>query len=328
MDHAAQFIGGLLCGGVGVAVLALGIYFGRCRAQVRRQREHLRAEQNEAAGLRGELLRHAVREHALQKELERLSAAAGDFECFVGRVAEALHTPMQNASGFAQLLSAQYGTQLPVPAGEYLHYLQQSVGQLAQLLDAMLKLSAAGQRDARFVAVRLQQVWELVEQRHALRIAAMQAEIRVASLPEIEGDPQLLEELFERLLDNALKFQPPGQRPRIHMTARRRGDDWHMVLTDNGLGIPRQRLATVFLPLQRLHEQQEFPGDGLGLAICRKIMQRHRGQIWAEPHEGGAQIHLILPHAQSANAGGFALPAVQQMDAQLTLPSGPSAKSP
>lgn len=327
MDQAATFIGGLLCGGAGAAALALTIHLKRFRGRLDRQREQLRIEQSEVAGLRSELLRQTVREHALQKELERLSVAAGDFECFVGRVAEALHTPMQNANGFAQLLAAQYGSQLPVPASQYLQYLEQSVGQLAQLLDAMLKLSAAGQSRSPFVPVRLQQVWEAVTQRHALRIAATQAELRVAPLPEIEGDAQLLEDLFERLLDNALKFQPPGQRPRVHVTARRRGDDWHLVLTDNGLGIPRQRLASVFLPLQRLHEIQEFPGDGMGLAICRKIVQRHQGQIWAEPHEGGAQIHLILPNRQRQLAGGFALDSVPG-ESQVSAPTaGPTAIS-
>lgn len=312
-DHALFFLGGLLLGAGGMALLAVTAFLLWRRAQHARQREEQRVQQDEAADLRSELLRHTVREQALHRELDRLSASASDFERFVGRVSQELHTPVQNAGGFARLLMQRHGASLPAQAGEYLQHLELSISQMRQLLDALLKLSQIGRESTRPVAVPLAQVWEAAVHVHAQRIAVLQAELLACQLPQVEGDPRLLQDLFERLLDNALKFQPPGQRPRVSLNARRLADDWHITIVDNGIGIPWGRLEAVFLPLQRLYAREEFDGAGLGLAICRKIVQHHNGQIWAEPHDGGAQIHLVLPALQ--NSSGSMLPDAGPPDA-------------
>lgn len=296
MDPSSGFLGGLLSGAGGVLLLVLPAWAYRRWQQRRRALVRAQAEQSELASLRSELLRHTIREQSLHKELERLNLAASDFERFVGRLAQALHTPLQNASGFAGLLAGPAQDGAPgAGSGDYHHYLGRSLAEARQLLEALLELSLIGQEHSCPVPVKLAQCWQKAQDRHAERIAALQAEFSADNLPEVRGDPRQLGELFARLIDNALKFQPPGQRPRIRLQARRRGGDWHLTLTDNGIGIPWGRLETVFLPLQRLNAQEEFEGAGLGLAVCRKILQLHGGQIWAEPHEGGAQFHLVLP---------------------------------
>lgn len=245
--------------------------------------------------LREELLLREASEQRLRAALAEYRRSAADFEQFAYAASHDLQTPLRNIEGFARLLEERYGATLAGDARMYLQYMTQGVQQMQQLVDALLQLSRVGRSEARIEEKSLEEDLRLVRAQLAGEIERLGAEIVAPDLPSLVADHSLLVQLFQNLISNALKFQPPGQKPRITIRARKKDDDWHIVITDNGIGIPAEQVDQVFSPFRRLHAQDEFAGTGMGLAICRKIVAHHEGEIWAEPHSGGAQIHVLLP---------------------------------
>lgn len=274
------------------AAAATGLWIGRRGTPARKPRT---GDTADLGRLREELLLREASEQRLRGALAQYRRSAADFEQFAYAASHDLQTPLHNVEGFARLLQERHAATLDADAQLYLQQIQQGVQQTQQLVDALLQLSRIGRRDARIELKPLSEAFEEARRRLAGEIARLDAEIVVPALPEIEADHALLVQLFQNLLGNALKFQPPGQRPRITVRARREGEDWHLTFTDNGIGIAADQVDHVFAPFHRLHGTKEFEGTGMGLAICRKIAAYHDGEIWAEPHSGGAQIHLLLP---------------------------------
>jgi chemotaxis family two-component system sensor kinase Cph1 len=116
------------------------------------------------------------------------------------------------------------------------------------------------------------------------------------SMPEIKADHGLLTQLFQNLIDNASKFQRPGVAPLVRVSAWPEGGQWHLMIKDNGIGVPADQLETIFAVFRRLHHADDYEGTGIGLAICRKIVSHHGGEIWAESKVGeGTEFHIRLP---------------------------------
>jgi light-regulated signal transduction histidine kinase (bacteriophytochrome) len=129
-----------------------------------------------------------------------------------------------------------------------------------------------------------------------LRIKEAHAEIEAGALPEVPADKTLITQLFQNLVGNALKFTPRGRTPRIRLSAARRGEKWELSVEDNGLGIKGEYAERIFKPFQRLHNRGEYEGTGIGLAICKKAVERHGGEIWVESEPGaGSRFKFTLP---------------------------------
>ncbi len=259
------------------------------------------------AALREELLRRESAEQQLRQALADYRRSAADFEQFAYAASHDLQTPLRNIQGFAQLLDERHGQGLGVEAREFLGYMQQGIAQMQALVESLLQLSRINRQQLVFAHLPLRLTVARASEPLRADIDRLGAEIIAPDLPELSADHGMLAQLLRNLFANALKFQPPGQRPRITVRARREHEHWHLTITDNGIGIPDEQLEQVFAPFRRLHRQDEFDGTGMGLAICRKIAAHHDGDIWAEAHAGGAQIHLLLPARRSL--GGDAGPA-------------------
>jgi light-regulated signal transduction histidine kinase (bacteriophytochrome) len=122
-----------------------------------------------------------------------------------------------------------------------------------------------------------------------------QAEITCEELPMVLGNPRHIAQLLQNLITNAIKFRGDAP-PRVHISAERRADEWVIAVRDNGIGIDPQHAGRIFVVFQRLHTRAEYPGTGIGLAICKKIVERHGGQIWVESQPGqGATFYFTLP---------------------------------
>lgn len=281
----------LLASGVVLIVAIVQAWFWRQRhADTPRE-----ASTSEHEQLRQELLLREASEKRLRTALTQYKRSAADFEQFAYAASHDLQTPLNNIAGFARLLEQRYGETLPDDARLYVSQIAEGVQQTQQLVEALLQLSRIGRRDARIEKRPLSAAFERAREQLVGEIAQRDAQIIVPELPEIEADHALLAQLFQNLIGNALKYQPAGNVPRLAVRVRAEGDDWHLTFTDNGIGIPADQVDHVFAPFQRLHSQSQFTGTGMGLAICRKIAAYHDGEIWAEPHDGGAQIHLLLP---------------------------------
>jgi signal transduction histidine kinase len=129
-----------------------------------------------------------------------------------------------------------------------------------------------------------------------IRVRETHAQIDRESLPQVQADKTLVTQLFQNLLGNALKFTPAGRQPRIRLSVARRESAWELAVEDNGIGIKSEYAERIFKPFQRLHGRGEYEGTGIGLAICRKAVERHGGQIWVESQPGqGSRFKFTIP---------------------------------
>lgn len=255
--------------------------------------EHGVAERHQR--LQQELLLRETAERHLRRALADQKRAAADLERFAYSASHDLQAPLRNVAGFAQLLEKRHAAELQGEAREFLGQVTAGVQQMQQLINALLQLSRIGRAGGQFETRPLAQLLDEVCQVLTAQRANTDAEVVYSDLPAVTGDFHLLAQLFQNLIGNGLKFQAPERRPRVEIRCRRERDDWHIVVADNGIGIAPDQLEQVFAPFRRLNPAEVFEGTGIGLALCRRIMAYHGGQIWAEPVAVGSEFHLRLP---------------------------------
>lgn len=206
-----------------------------------------------------------------------------------------LQEPLRKLTSFSELLRVDLGSDLPVAAARDLDYITDAAKRMQNLVQDLLGLSRAGRRELKRERVSLSDcvVWALAAL--ATRIEETNAEIRCDELPEVDGDPTLLTQLFQNLIGNALKFILPECAPEIRVTVERNGAELIVGVCDNGIGIASEHADQIFVPFKRLHGRSEYDGSGIGLAICRKTVERHGGRIWVDSRPGaGAHFRFTL----------------------------------
>jgi chemotaxis family two-component system sensor kinase Cph1 len=169
---------------------------------------------------------------------------------------------------------------------------------MEMLIRDLLAYSQAGKAsDSPGDSVNIREVIEIVKKNLSTTIEETQAEISMSSLPMVRGDSVPLVHLFQNLLSNALKYRSE-RRPRIRIAATQDGDQWRFTVEDNGIGIAKEFHAQVFGIFKRLHDRAKYPGTGIGLAICQRIVEKHGGKIWVESELGrGSIFSFTLPGA-------------------------------
>jgi light-regulated signal transduction histidine kinase (bacteriophytochrome) len=156
---------------------------------------------------------------------------------------------------------------------------------MRRLINDLLQYSRLGTHGKPFQPVDCATVFDQVLENLQMAITDTSAQVTHGPLPTVMGDGSQLMQLFQNLIDNALKFRKNGP-PLVHVSARANEDHWLFSLSDNGIGIAPEYSERIFIIFQRLHGREEYPGTGIGLAICKKIVARHGGQIWVESSEG------------------------------------------
>ena len=205
-------------------------------------------------------------------------------------------------ASYTQLLARRYRGQLGPDADEFIAYAVDGATRMRALIDDLLAYSRIGTRGQPFQPVDLNTVVARVLADLAGAIEDRDARIVVGPLPTVSADPSQLHQLFQNLIGNAIKFAGDAT-PRVEINAERREADWVVSIKDNGIGIEEQYLERIFVLFQRLHTRADYPGTGIGLAICKKIVERHGGRIWVESKVGqGSTFFLTLP--VRAEAGG------------------------
>lgn len=236
---------------------------------------------------------------AAGEELERrgaaLARASADLDEMAYVVSHDLSKPLGQIARFLELLDQQAGARLNADSRALLEQARRSAGRLETMVDAVLRCARVESRGEAFVTVELDAVLERVLARLAEEIRSAGAAIVRSPLPAVRADEAQIEQLFQNLLDNALKFRS-SRPPRVEIAATDEGDLWHLEFRDNGLGIDAKDAERVFVLFQRLHTESEVPGSGIGLTICRRIVARHGGRIWVESQPGqGSTFHVTLP---------------------------------
>jgi two-component system, chemotaxis family, sensor kinase Cph1 len=245
--------------------------------------------------LHAEVKAREAAEEELKKSLADLSRAVRELEQFAYITSHDLQAPLRNIAGFSQLLTRRYQTKLDGDALEFLNFIDAGVRQMQLLIRDLLTLSRVGRTEGKPEARPLDESIRTAMAAVQSDIEKSGAKIEVGPMPEVPAVQTLMVQLFQNLIGNAVKFHKPGATPLVKISAEKEGPDWHIRVTDNGIGIAADQLENVFAVFRRLHSAEEFEGTGIGLAICRKIVQHHRGEIWAESAGQGATFHVRLP---------------------------------
>ena len=222
----------------------------------------------------------------LARRAMELSASNAELERFAYIASHDLQEPLRMVSSFLQLLQKKYGGQLDERADQYIHYAVDGAERMKALIRDLLEYSRLGTGKEAFDWVDTGEVLSEVGGVFREQVATTGAQVKTGHLPRVWGDRVQLTQLLQNLVSNALKYA--GNRtPVITVGAEEHPEYWQFSVADNGIGIDPQFFDKIFIIFQRLHNRNEYSGTGIGLAICKKIVERHGGRIWVDSAAGG-----------------------------------------
>jgi len=258
----------------------------------------LRDEQGELLGF-GKVMRDLTErklgEERLAQKMEELARSNRELEQFAYVASHDLQEPLRMVASYVQLLSKRYRGKLGQEADEFIAYAVDGATRMQQLINDLLMFSRVGTRGNELRPVAMEAVLDDVLTGLQILRHETGATVTHDPLPIVQGDATQLGQLLQNLISNAIKFRG-DESPRVHISATAHGHEWLFAVRDNGIGIDPQYHERIFVIFQRLHGRGEYPGTGIGLAVCKKIVERHGGRMWVESTMGsGATFYFTLP---------------------------------
>ncbi|MBT9317363.1 hypothetical protein IXB50_18230 [Leptothoe spongobia TAU-MAC 1115] len=246
-----------------------------------------------------------------EAELQRSNA---ELEQFAYVASHDLREPLRMVTSFTQLLAQRYSNQLDDEANTIINFAVDGAARMQALIDDLLTFSRVGTQGNPFEVVDCKESLNLALSNLQILLQETQADITKAPLPIVMADPAQLVQLFQNLISNALKYR--SERPlTVEIGSESQENHWLIWVRDNGIGIKPKYAERIFLIFQRLHTRQQYSGTGIGLAICKKIIERHGGRIWVESApDQGAIFYFTLPKNNLRSDGGFLLTSLVKED--------------
>lgn len=235
-------------------------------------------------GIATDLTERKTMEESMLKYAE-LEAKNKEMEQFTYVASHDLQEPLRTVTSFADMLKAKYKQQLDEEGQMYLHYMLQSSNRMMELIKGLLYYSRIG-KERVLQEVDCNEIVNDVLKDLDLIIKESEAEIEVDVLPVLTAYPLELQQLFQNLVNNAIKFVAPGVKPKLKIQAKQIQSGWHFSVSDNGIGIADKDKEKIFIIFKRLNDKSDYAGTGIGLAQCKKIAELHSGNIWVEPTPG------------------------------------------
>jgi signal transduction histidine kinase len=243
----------------------------------------------------------------LQKYTKKLEASNRELQDFAYVASHDLQEPLRKIETFGERLVTKYADEMPDGAQKFIERMDNAIGRMRQLINDLLAYSRVTTKAKPFTQIDLNEVISGVLSDLQIRIEETEAEINIDALPEISADALQMRQLFQNVISNALKFQPSDRKPVVEITAELTPgnfmegtpDTYTIKVQDNGIGFDNKYKDQIFTIFQRLHGRNEYEGTGIGLATCRKIVERHNGSIDADGEPGvGAKFIIVLPVKQ------------------------------
>jgi PAS domain S-box-containing protein len=258
----------------------------------------LQDEAGNAIGMIG-TLRDITELKGAEEELKRTAAELArsnrELEQFAYVASHDLQEPLRMMSSYTQLLAQRYQGQLDADADEFIAYAVDGANRMQRLINDLLSYSRVGTRGKGFEPTDCTAVLDQTLANLKAAIEESGAVVTHDPLPTVMADNLQLVQLFQNLIGNAIKFHGE-EPPRVHVSAEQKGNEWVFSVRDNGMGIDPQYAERIFVIFQRLHTREEYPGTGIGLAICKKIVECHGGRIWVELQPGiGSTFYFTIP---------------------------------
>jgi PAS domain S-box-containing protein len=258
----------------------------------------LRNSKGEICGILGTYMDITERKRAEEKlrlTLADLERSNKELEQFAYVASHDLQEPLRTVSSCTQLLARRYQGKLGTDADEFIGYAVDGANRMQVLINDLLAYSRVGTRSDGCKPIDYTVVLDQALTNLKAAIEQSGAVVTHGPLPTVMADKLQLAQLFQNLIGNAIKFQG-GEPPRIHVSAEQKGNEWIFSVRDNGVGINLQYAERIFVIFQRLHTREEYPGTGIGLAICKKIVERRGGRIWVESQLGiGSTFYFTIP---------------------------------
>jgi signal transduction histidine kinase len=258
-----------------------------------------------SVALRGALKdKHAREERkrgqeSLAQKVEELARSNADLEQFAYVASHDLQEPLRMVSAYTQLLAERYKGKLDEQADKYIQYAVDGAARMQSLIKDLLAFSRVATQETAIASTDCNKVVELAMENLRAAILESGAQVTHGPLPLLPASSSQLRQVFQNLIGNAIKFRG-SETPIVQISAQKQGMDWTFSVADNGIGISPEYAESVFIIFNRLHTRVEYPGNGIGLAICKKIVERHGGKIQAVPHQGNGTIFNFTLPAQIA----------------------------
>lgn len=243
-------------------------------------------------------------ERDLVVKMEELARSNRDLEQFAYVASHDLQEPLRMVAAYTQLLAERYQGKLDDQADKYIRYAVDGATRMQTLIQDLLAFSRAGREGMELSSIDCSAVVNQALQDLEAAIHESDALVSQSDLPRLPGNSAQLQHVFQNLIGNAIKFRG-SERPIIRISARLSAGSWEFSVADNGIGIPPEDSENIFVIFQRLHTREEYSGNGIGLAICKKIIERHGGRIWAESQLGrGTTFKFTLPAEAKESVAG------------------------
>jgi len=231
----------------------------------------------------------------LRATTTELSRSNAQLEQFAYVASHDLQEPLRAVSGYIQLLRQRYAEKLDEKASQYITGAVDGAARMQRLITDLLAFSRVGTRERIMEWTDMSTVLASALENLKVSIQEAGAKIIIDPLPKLRVDPMQMAQVFQNLIGNAVKFRSK-RTPEIHVDARRRPGEWLFRIKDNGIGINQQYAERIFMIFQRLHTRRKYPGTGIGLAICKKIVEQHGGKIWVESSsDKGSTFYFTIP---------------------------------
>jgi light-regulated signal transduction histidine kinase (bacteriophytochrome) len=237
-------------------------------------------------------------QESLARHITDLAASNAELQQFAYVASHDLQEPLRMVSFYTQLLSKRYKGKLDADADEFIGYALDGAVRMSALIKHLLEYSRVSTRRPEFSPTDCEAAFHVSMTNLQMALEECHATITHDPLPIVKADSSQIGQLLQNLVGNAVKFRGP-QAPHVHVSAQEEPSEWLFSVKDDGIGIEPEHFDTIFGIFQRLHARDEYPGSGVGLAICKRIVERHRGRMWVESEPGnGSTFCFTIPKDQ------------------------------